>query len=261
MKNLSNMTKSELYEVAKGLGIPGRSRMTKRELTDAIAQVRRGRARRDIAEKAPPAMATPMAEASSPMPAPQAPTADGPPSLPEAFVDVGPPLPEHYGRDVLVAMVRDSNCIHCYWELAGGALEALLQRHARDLPAERRWILRVHDVASDDYQDTDITVESRRWYLEVDDDRELRVEIGLRLPDGRFLAVAGSNTVVTPPLSISESADEQWMIAEDAFRKLMAISHAGSITSSPGEFPSRFRGRTWGRSGVPISSPGPRRKE
>jgi len=261
MSKLSNMKKSELYELAKDLGIPGRSRMTKRELADAIAQAPRGRAPRSIAKQSPPPARAPTARASSPMPAPRTPPADEERRRPDTFVDVGPPLPEDYGRDVLVAMVRDPKCIHCYWELAGGARRTLAQRCGRDVVARGQWILRTHNVAAGDYRDTDITVDSRRWYLHVADDCELRVEIGLRVSEDRFLAVARSNTVVTPPLSISESADEQWMIVEEAFRKLMEISHAGSISSSPGEFPARFRGPAWGRSGVPVSSPAPRRKE
>lgn len=261
MKKLSSMKKSELYGLAKGLGIPGRSRMSKRDLASAIEDARRLRAQRAAADQSAGAREAPMEPASSPMAAPEVAPAEEGPARREDYVDVGPSLPEHYGRDVLVAMVRDPNCIHCYWELEGEGIEALAKRHGTDVLTRGQWVLRVHNVASGDWQDTNITVESRRWYLDVGDDRELRVEIGLRLPGEQFLAVAGSNTVVTPPLSISDSADEKWMIAEEAFRKLMAISYAGSIPSSPGEFARRFRGRAWGRSGVPVSSSGPVGKE
>ena len=254
MQNLSGMKKSELYGLAKGLGVPGRSRMSKRDLAAAIEDAFRRRAQSAPAKQSPPAAHEQPAHGSSPMAAPEAAPMREERSRPDTYVDVGPALPDRYGRDILVAMVRDPNCIHCYWELQGGALDALGQRHGGDVLAAGQWILRTYNVVSGDCRDTEITVESRRWYLDVADDCAFHVEIGLRLPDDRFLVVARSNTVTTPSRAISQSADEQWMIVEDAFRKLMALSHASCTPSSPGDRARRFQSRSWGRSGLPLSS-------
>ncbi|MBI5043694.1 MAG: DUF4912 domain-containing protein, partial [Nitrospirae bacterium] len=43
-------------------------------------------------------------------------------------------------------------------------------------------------------------------------------------PDGRFLTLVRSNTVTMPRDTVSDVVDEEWMLLEEEFMKLFAIS-------------------------------------
>ena len=54
-------------------------------------------------------------------------------------------------------------------------------------------------------------------------DREWVAELGLRTASGGFFMLVRSNTVKTPPFGISDVLDEEWMMPDDMYYKLLGI--------------------------------------
>lgn len=239
---LTKLSRRELYEMAKAYALPGRSRMTKAELVDDLSRVSTRRAmptpkppkrrmakrrvRRRAAEKrrAAAAQTAPEAAATSssrPVPQPQEP--------PKVYVDRGPELPQEYGQDKVVAMVRDPNWIYVYWDLSGGARQRLGG-------VGGTWVLRVRDMSTEEYSDIPILIEGGNWYLPVSSDTEYRVDIGVMDAQGRFHLAASSRPVKTPRMGISESIDDEWLILEEEFRRLVDMTEGVSHRLSGSRF-------------------------
>ncbi len=226
---LKKLTRRELYEMAKAYGIAGRSAMAKDDLLDALARVStkkvmpkaktskrrmaKRRKRRTVrvrttkadTKSKPTSMAV---QAPSKVEKPQ-----------PVFVDRGPELPNEYGEDKVVAMVRDPNWIYVYWDLSGGARQRL-----REAVAISTWVVRVYNLDDDIYEDVPVLLDGGNWYLPVASNTAYRVDIGVLDTEGRFHLAAGGRKVKTPPVGISEVVDDEWLILEDEFRRLMDIS-------------------------------------
>ncbi len=118
------------------------------------------------------------------------------------------PLPLHYGDDRIVLQTRDPWWLHTYWELKS----ATVSRGRAQLGAEAEaafFALRVYQEGAS-WFDIPVHSEVGDWYIEVKPDAAWTVEIGLKTPGGRFLALARSNTVRTPPDRPSDRIDEKW---------------------------------------------------
>ena len=126
-------------------------------------------------------------------------------------------LPQGYGKDRIVAMVRDPYWVHAYWEVTRQAV----QRAEAALGQEwygARPILRVLDVTSNDMTNsaesivTDITIHGgvSNWYLNVANPRSYRIDIGYLSKSGTFYVLARSNIVTTPRAGVSDVIDENW---------------------------------------------------
>ncbi|HOX05395.1 MAG TPA: DUF4912 domain-containing protein [Planctomycetota bacterium] len=227
LKYRSRKSKEQLYEEL-GLGAkPGRSRRPSSRKIPASPPARRPAPARESravrAANAPvglPEGALPELTSSSsgiPLPSLFAPAAQrtGP------YIDRGPDLPAGYGDDVLEALVRDPRAIYVYWELAGGAhARACANRSEAEL-AGAVWVLRVSRLEDDNFFDIPVDPGVGNWYLHVDPDGSYQVRIGLVLASGSFIELAASRVVRTPPDSVSERQDEQWMLVSEEFDRLV----------------------------------------
>ena len=119
-------------------------------------------------------------------------------------------LPSHYGTTRLTLMVKDPFWIYAYWELAN---------QKQDM-GNTRIVLRMHDVTlidfngsnSNHYFDIEVGSHSNNWYINLLKDSVSYIgEIGLRMPDGRFTALARSNCVQTPRMNYSPRSEQMWM--------------------------------------------------
>lgn len=121
---------------------------------------------------------------------------------PQPYIDRGPELPQHYGDDKLVAMVRDPFWIFFYWELEGPlGLEARSQKD---------WALRVHSLLEGTSYLVPIQAWTRNWYLEVAPAKRYRTEIGYLDASGKFRIIASSMEVETPSSGASSDLTEIW---------------------------------------------------
>jgi hypothetical protein len=267
---LRQLTRRELYEMAKAYDVPGRSRMGKEELVDHLCRVsaresaseprsskRRMAKRRH--RKTGRGTARPVLRHEPPA---QAPTSGMPAerqTQPQPYVDRGPELPPNYGKDKLQVMVRDPNWIYAYWDLSGG-VRSRLDREVRG----GVWVLRVHNVGSGSYEDVPVLVEGGNWYLPVASDTEYRLEIGVIDPSGTFHVAASSAVIRTPRMGMSDVADEEWMILEEEFRRLMEYSGQVSRQMSGSRILSEFlsgRHRLAGMHSAGVSSLGGSRRK
>lgn len=137
--------------------------------------------------------------------------------------------PRSDSRGRLVLMVRDPHLLYAYWELAGdeggnidGGRESHDWVHARP-------ILRVYDITGVNFDgtnanvffDCDIDEGADYRYIQVPRaDREYCVELGKKLPGGRFVGILRSNPVSTPRDCPSDNVDVRWMWIERIYREI-----------------------------------------
>jgi hypothetical protein len=126
-------------------------------------------------------------------------------------------LPHGYLKDRIVCMVRDPYWLHTYWEITRQSV----QRAEAALGQEwfgAKPILRVLDVTSSDttnaaeriVRDIDIHGGCNNWYLDVENPKSYRIDIGYLSKTGTFYVLARSNVVSTPRAGVSDIIDENW---------------------------------------------------
>jgi hypothetical protein len=155
--------------------------------------------------------------------------------------DTGSDLPGRYGVDRLVVLVRDPYWVYAWWELT----DSTLGGGRTDLGIDADLVLRMYDISAIDWDgtnhhahfDIEIADQAGNWYIELGKPGGSFVgEVGLRAPDGRFLALLRSNFVTLPRDSMSSVVDEEWMVVEEDYRMLFELAGGGSIGLGSGEF-------------------------
>lgn len=218
-------TRKELADLARERGVSGWHGMRKDDLIRALLAVDR--------RLTPPAAANPTRPIHAPLQKAAARNTSASPS-PEERVesskyDVGVPtrdlsvkipkdLPTGYGKDRIVAMVRDPYWLHCYWELTHQAVQRAEAALGQDWHAARP-ILRLLDVTAPDnsnsaervVRDIEIHGGCNNWYIDVSNPpHSYRIDIGYLSRSGRFYVLARSNVVSTPRPGMSDVIDENW---------------------------------------------------
>lgn len=114
------------------------------------------------------------------------------------------------------------------------------QAYGEDKVNSARPTLRVYDVTMIDfngnnanaYFDVELPDDIGEWFIGgLNPNASYIVDIGLKTTDGQFLTVARSTSVKMPSHSVSDNIDEEWMIVEEYFKKLMEKSSAGRIVN------------------------------
>ncbi|MEB3831467.1 DUF4912 domain-containing protein [Phormidium sp. CCY1219] len=135
-----------------------------------------------------------------------------------ASVDEGlSDLPSGYGESRIVLLPRDPQWAYTYWDIPNEHKEELRRQGGQQLA------LRLYDV-------TDINLEyqsphsiqeypsdelAREWYLPIPvSDRDYAVDIGYRCADGRWLVLARSTPVHTPPVYPSDWIEDQFITVD-----------------------------------------------
>lgn len=201
-KDLEKKTWKELRRLAKDLRVSGWQRMKRKNLTEAILQKK--------------AKVPRVVEAVR--------------GLPEV-----PELPETYGKTRLALLAVDPRCVHAYWEIAEKDL-ILARKKLGPAPKDAKCVLRVYDVTHIDFEKSgancqwDIEFEPgrRNWYINLSSpNRSLFVELGLRGAKGKFVPLARSNFVHTPPDKRGAPGEEKWLLVEGDFEEVRAVPAPG----------------------------------
>jgi len=141
-----------------------------------------------------------------------------------------PELPDSYGDNRIVLMVRDPEWLFAYWEIRTDVMDSVLNMLG-SLAHGAKIVLRVYDVTdiifngnnAHKYFNIEVTGEARNWYIHVGEpNRSFCVDIGFLTPNGTFRILSRSNTVRTPRTSVSEVVDEKWMSIEELYEKVCA---------------------------------------
>jgi hypothetical protein len=132
------------------------------------------------------------------------------------FVDYGAPLPDTYGDNRLVLMARDPSIFFSYWDITAGKIQSIQDQYGDDVLEKSRIVLRVFEVNGDgsygNYFDVDVQLSWLKTYVTVQSScRQYAGELGLILPDGRFIALLKSNRIKLPRGRVSERTDSQFM--------------------------------------------------
>lgn len=146
-------------------------------------------------------------------------------------------IPSHYGETKLVLLVRDPWWLYSYWEIEKHRQDELSRELDRRRMGSRKTVLRVYDVtggalpAFNSFFDIELNFYTDNWYIDVGmPGKEWIAEIGYRTEDGSFFALVRSNAVRTPAFGLSDVSDEEWMLPEDIYLKI--IGHALGAASA-----------------------------
>lgn len=160
-------------------------------------------------------------------------------------------LPNGYGHDRIVLMVRDPYWLQAYWEITNAAVDRA-QAALREEWHGAKPTLRVLDVTSEDTTssveshvgDIEVVGGANNWYINVSDPpRSFRVDIGYLTRQGRFFALAHSNVVNTPRAGLSDVIDENWVSVQEQFEKIYAMAGGFDPGASSAELVQFFQER------------------
>jgi uncharacterized protein len=165
-------------------------------------------------------------------------------------------------RDRLVAMVRDPYWLHACWELRRQTIEraraALRQYWHASKP-----VLRLLEVAREGatsnvrkvVRDIEIHGGVNNWYIDVQQPpKSFQMEIGYLAPGGKFLSLARSNIVTTPPVDSAKSTEGVWTGSSDDFDRIYALSGGYSEAGDQSELRDMFEQRLRRPMGPSIAS-------
>jgi len=137
-------------------------------------------------------------------------------------------LPSRYNDDRIVLLARDPWWLHTYWDISSEKVEQVKTLIPPEERRELRWTLRVYNLEENNFFDLDIIPEAGNWYINVGSpEKTWYVEIGLKTYKGRFFALASSNQVKTPYFGISSLQDEEWVLPEEEYYKILGIYDLG----------------------------------
>ncbi len=154
-------------------------------------------------------------------------------------------LPTSYHSTYLTLIARDPYWIYAYWEITPSSLEEIKNKIGSRIK-EAVFVIRMYDVTYIYFDGTnanrsfDIEIEpgAGNWYINLwSDNATYCADLGLRLPEGSFFALARSNFVTTPRFYPSGRSDQIWMEVKEnkASRFVMARVEQRKATRSPSQ--------------------------
>jgi len=159
----------------------------------------------------------------------------------EVVVSIKEELPKSYGDTKIVLLPRDPFWAYAYWEINENTRKEIQKEYGSDIFKKGKLILRVYDVTglkfngknAHKYFDVTINEQADNWYINVpESNRWWCVDLGILLPDGKFVLIARSNIVKMPAFGVSPITDEQWGVLQKEFEKLLQLSGIEQIGKS-----------------------------
>ncbi|MGQ9810297.1 MAG: DUF4912 domain-containing protein [bacterium] len=262
-KDLLAATREHLLKIASRLGIRGRYRMSKKQLVNSIEKAMRSQSAEDLlSEGVVPSVPTDGSQQPADSEQGRSKRRISAPIRQKAVirktwreqqaavqhakyeVKVGKQpvhlepaeerlaLPTSYEETKIVLLVRDPYWVHVYWEVSRDALLKAMAELGKEWDSAVS-VLRVYDITGIEFDgtnahscfDIEISGGSNNWYIHTGvPNRTFCVEIGIRGPSGKFVALARSNKVTTPRDAPSDITDERWMIPDWQFERIYALS-------------------------------------
>lgn len=226
--DLGGMTVKALRKIAADLDIPGRSKMPRAELVRQIGSRRTGkRDHVDAIVKSADASGLLIRSRRGRFAPVEVPLLDSESSPEKAYseehlfmveptappyLDRGRPIPDTYGDDRIVFMVRGPRSGYVYWELSGPLTERFRLAYGKEILNLTRWALRIHAIPKKQFRHISIDVNAYHTYIQLDPGYRYQVSLGFYDTDGSFVPVLTSTAEDTPRESISTVVDERRMI-------------------------------------------------
>lgn len=134
----------------------------------------------------------------------------------------------------MTLLVRDPWWLFAYWEVTSE-----LRARAEEDIHKRRWsidvtVLRVYNLsAGQEYFDVELRELADHWYVDVGKpDQEWVAEIGLRCHGGQYVCLVRSNVVKTPRYGVSDVLDEEWLMPDELYFKILGLAKSGQGANS-----------------------------
>jgi hypothetical protein len=160
-------------------------------------------------------------------------------------------LPYGYGKDRIIAIVRDPWWVFVYWEITPEKERTLREEIEREGQHFERSVLRIYDVTgmSDfrgpiqaSYFEINLKDMAKNWYVDVGGPgRSWCVEIGMLTREGAFYTLLRSNIVRTPRFGMSDIFDASWMLSEEEYWWLFGASGGFDVGKSSLEMKELFK--------------------
>ncbi len=144
-------------------------------------------------------------------------------------------LPWYYGDNRMVLMVRDPWWLFAYWEVTPELRARVEDEIRRSGAVADVTVLRVYDLSSGQHNSFDIELRdlADRWYIDVGKpDHEWVAEIGIRCHGGRYFALIRSNMVHTPRYGVSNVLDEEWLMPDELYMRILGMTGSSRGVSS-----------------------------
>lgn len=165
-------------------------------------------------------------------------------------------------KDRVVLLVRDPYWLQATWEVTRQAVQraqaAMAEQWHTSRPTLR--LLEVENTGTTSSAERvarEIVVHGgvNNWYIDVSNPpHSFRVELGYLGTNGRFFAIARSNTVTTPRPGSADSLDENWSDVEENYAKIFAQSGGYAEQSGSQELQEVFEERLQRPIGPPLMS-------
>lgn len=282
-KDLESKTKSELFEIAKKLEITGRSLLTKDKLVEKIEKVLKKKKeivkpklkvktvkeevkkkiKSKIKKEDTKRQEKPIIVAKTEKEKPKVEKEEVHERFREEIPRPGE-LPGFYGEDKLILQVRDPYWAHAYWEIKPETQNNLKMQLGEERFNKSDRVLRVYDVTDIDFNGInawrtfDLFVgRADNWYINLGSaNRSYLAEIGYLSNHGKFYALVRSNIIKTPNDGPSSVIDEEWMLMEEKFREMYALSGGGRSKIASPQFKEIFESRwlSWNLSSEGVSN-------
>ena len=150
------------------------------------------------------------------------------------IINTSQELPESYGKNRLITLVRDPEWLYTFWDVATETVAGVKKAMGAKEFGESKRILRVYnsDGGIRDYSDIELSDTASSWYVHVKPEAAYVLELGYLSKKGDFYKLAASNDIATPSNSISESNDKKWMVKDGVFEKIYELSGGSRLGMS-----------------------------
>ena len=172
-------------------------------------------------------------------------------------------IPTGYGKTESYLLPKDPAWMFLFWEITQNTLDYIKSQYSEDTLKNARTIIRLHDITdvphfngtnSVAYYDMPVIFEARSWYINVPQSgRSYVADLGYLTANGEFILVSRSNASSVPPGKVSDIIDDQWMIVEGDFQKLLKLSGADYIGLGASER-MQVVGQRWKLTQLPSSN-------
>ncbi|OQA80937.1 MAG: hypothetical protein BWY32_00624 [bacterium ADurb.Bin243] len=149
------------------------------------------------------------------------------------IINTAQELPESYGKNRLITLVRDPEWIYTFWDVAGETITEIKNTMGAKEFNDAKRILRLYDGGeAGNYSDIELTDTASSWYIHVKPEARYVLELGYRSKTGDFYKMASSNDVAMPSQRVSEHSDEKWMVKDGVFEKIYELSGGSQLGMS-----------------------------
>ena len=245
---MENLTKKELYEKAKQLNIKGRSKMTKKQLIEAIKSLEEQNLEKayEIEEELVKEMnneeikediliAESLKEDNfSSRTHILKEDATESPMIENKYIKEEYPIPERYNINKVVLLPVDPSKHFVYWELKDETLQDLKNKYS-----EIKFAIKLYENR-DEALTIDITSPVGSYYIHYHAPFEkLYVVLGV-IADGQFIPLISSNEVFVPSDEISEFSEEEiWMTKMKDWKEIISKSYEKELSYVNSQQPFR----------------------